>query len=243
MATRRSRIKAVANLPARRNRPVGSNEALKDETGDLLSTPEIAESLPSAKKLQACLENGSQSGKGGLQESNVSSHESSQTPLSNSEKLTSTGDAATLEESQSAPDRRSVIVSVDKDRKSVIVNRDDCINPINAIPNDNVCKKDSGEAISNPQNDLKKQPDDSSEKKPSKAHDSEGQVLSDDTNSLQIKPTESKASPSTDDTTISSKRAPLRNRRSKPAVNLTAATRKRSVNDISASPCSPPPVK
>ncbi|XP_034235599.1 proteoglycan 4 [Thrips palmi] len=246
MATRRSRIKAVANLPARRNRPVGLIDVKKEdlvstEADELSSTPKVPGSSHSPKKLQAAVGDGGQSGKEGSLDSLLPSCDSSQAAISHgNKKVTSVEDA---EELQSAPDRRSVIVS---DRKSVIVNRDDCISPTKSTSKEILCKTDAEKVCPNSQKDSKKQPEDDLKMQPVKPHDVEGQVTNSsiDTNTCQIKQSEIGASSSAEDnTTASNKRLPLRNRRSKPAVNLTAAVRKRSANEIVASPCSPPPVK
>lgn len=244
MATRRSRIKAVANLPARRNRPLPLNEIKKEDSEPELNSGEssqadkvnLRESSPKTARLSESVELSakSKSSKSNVQES--------------AEEISQSADVL-----QSLPDRKSVIVTVDKDRKSVIVNRDRTkIEPASEKPPTSdvaLGKKSSGTEVT-----------------PTKPSDSEvlsqksldNEVTCDKSQGKEVasvKPLDSEAAsekpqdnevasavPNSDANTSQNKCAPLRGRRSKPAVNLSAATRKRSGTDNS-SPCSPPPNK
>lgn len=252
MSTRRSRIKAVANLPARRSRPPAANEIKKESNdnsdGDDVLTSQNAKPVSCIKALGPA-ENGKE----------ASVHQQSD----DSEKC------------QGSVDRKSVIVSVDKDRKCVIVNSDDCIGLAKSKCTSEDKRKEANEAeianLSISSQSHASPPSSSKDPSQSKAlHKNleENESPSPNENLASAKESEknvlhppdctlkdadkqangeivTETTPSSvESSSAASKRAPLRSRRSKPTVNLTAATRKRAtIETVAPSPCSPPPKK
>ncbi|XP_026271783.1 uncharacterized protein LOC113201975 isoform X2 [Frankliniella occidentalis] len=255
MATRRSRIKAVANLPARRNRPLATTKTNEnvDEGNDETSPPSTKVNENSIKDFPLDVK------------------EKVDSPCKKSENIT---------DSSSTPDRKSVIVTVEKDRKSVIVNRDQCVSTTKSLSADGTsdsCKEDCGSLsatstsnserldgelteshISN--SELKSarideevvQSSAKSHSSSEKNHDVIGSKSSNDDkdSSSQLEvvkeaaKVDSTSALTTDGAVTQSNRLPLRSRRTKPTVNLTAAARKRPASDLAvSSPCSPPPNK
>ncbi|KAJ1524139.1 hypothetical protein ONE63_010669 [Megalurothrips usitatus] len=228
MATRRSRIKAVANLPARRSRPSTLSDVKKES---LESAEEDVSPQSSQAKNELCIETAQAQEKKG--------DEGSQ-------------DQELIKDTQTAADRKSVIVAVEKDRKSVIVNKDDCVSscvsksteedaPSSVVTSGSV----NGTSQTSQSSGLECQP----------ASDTVDKAVDGVTSSTsESKPADSKTSSDAtasigakvppDSSTSQNTRVPARVRRAKPTVNLTAAARKRPASDLSTtSPCSPPPSK